>query len=122
MDYLTIGLFGTCGKTIWRKRFVEIYDGLGINYFNPQVEEWTPDSAELEAEHLANDKIVLFPITHETYGIGSLTELGFGILNSIKLENRRDFVILIEDTLMKLWITRDWHWSRGVREHWQKPI
>jgi len=38
----------------------------------------------------------LFPITSETYGTGSLAETGFSILNAIKLENRRDFVIMIE--------------------------
>jgi hypothetical protein len=50
----------------------------------------------VEAEHLANDEIILFPVTSETYGTGSLTEVGFSILQAIRLDDRRDFVIMIE--------------------------
>lgn len=98
-DFLTIGLFGTCGDSTWRNNFIEKYTEIGINYFNPQVEDWKPEFAEIEAEHLANDKIILFPITSETYGMGSLSEVGFSILNAIKLDDRRSFVILIDNTL-----------------------
>jgi hypothetical protein len=39
----------------------------------------------------------LFPITNETYGLGSLAEVGFSILNAIRLDNSRFFVVLIDD-------------------------
>lgn len=39
----------------------------------------------------------MFPITSETYGLGSLAEVGFSILNAISLDNSRFFVVLIDD-------------------------
>jgi len=96
---LCIGLFGTCGKSTWRVPFMVRYDELGIPYFNPQVPDWKPEDAIIEAEHLADDDIILFPITSETYATGSLAETGFSILNAVRLDDRRDFVILIDQKL-----------------------
>jgi hypothetical protein len=93
---LCVGLFGTCGGSKWRDDFMHIYDQINIEYFNPQVDDWKPEDAEIEAEHLAEDMIILFPITSETYASGSLSEVGFSILNAIKLDDRRDFVIMID--------------------------
>jgi len=98
---LTVGLFGTCGDTVFRETmFIPFFEENNIPYFNPQVKEWDPSMAKLEAEHLANDGAILFPITRDTYSLGSLAEAGFSILNAIKLDDRRDFVILIDDDLM----------------------
>ncbi|MDD3301839.1 MAG: hypothetical protein PHR57_03670 [Patescibacteria group bacterium] len=93
---LTIGMFGTCGGSTWRDSFIQKYEQCGVKFFNPQVDDWTPECAIEEARHLAEDKIILFPITSETYGSGSLSEVGFSILNAIKLDDRRDFVIMIQ--------------------------
>jgi len=94
-----IGLFGTCGKSKWRDPFIKEYDSFGMTYFNPNKPDWKPEDAEVEADHLANDAVVLFPITGETYASGSLSEVGFSILNAIKLNDRRDFVIMIDQKL-----------------------
>lgn len=94
-----VGLFGTCGSSTWRTPFMEKYAEQNIDFFNPQVADWKPELAEIEAEHLANDAVILFPITNETYATGSLSEVGFSILNAIKLDNRRDFVIMIHKDL-----------------------
>lgn len=94
-----IGLFGTCGNSTWRNKFMEKYNQLGIQFFNPQVPDWKPEDAEIEAGHLADDEIILFPVTSETYASGSLAEVGFSILQAIKLDDRRDFVILIDNNL-----------------------
>lgn len=94
-----IGLFGTCGNSSWRNKFMEKYNELNINYFNPQVDDWKPELADIEAKHLATDSIILFPVTGETYGLGSLAEIGFSILNCIKLKPNRDTVVLIDSTL-----------------------
>lgn len=81
---ICIGLFGTCGDSVWRKLFMDAYEQLGIDFYNPQVKEWTPDRAILEAEHLVSDDIILMPITGETYGLGSLAETGFSIIQGMK--------------------------------------
>ena len=93
---MTIGLFGTCGGSTWRNSFMESYDNHGISYFNPQVEDWDPTLAEIEAEHLANDEIILFPVLAETSGLGSLGEVGFSILQSIKLDVNRNVIVMID--------------------------
>jgi hypothetical protein len=99
LNKLTIGLFGTCGQSTWRASFIERYTKKGVAFFNPQVDDWDPSLAEIEAWHLANDKVVLFPITSETYATGSLSEVGFSVLQVIRLDDRRDFVILIDQFL-----------------------
>lgn len=96
---LCVGLFGTCGGSKWRAQFIERYAQEGISFFNPQVEDWKPEYAVQEAEHLANDTVILFPVTSETYGTGSLAETGFSIVNALRLDDRRDFVIMIEQKL-----------------------
>jgi hypothetical protein len=57
-----IGLFGTCGKSIWRKPFIEKHNEFGIKYFNPQVPTWDPSCAVKEAYHLAHDDILIYPL------------------------------------------------------------
>ena len=94
-----VGLFGTCGKSKWRTPFMDAYDKKKIVYFNPQKENWREQDAVVEAGHLAEDGIILFPITSESYATGSLAETGFSILNAIKLEDRRDIVIYIDQKL-----------------------
>ena len=92
---LCVGLFGTCGGSTWRTPFMTEYDRLGIQYFNPQVDNWDPAFAEVEADHLVKDDIVLFPVTGETYGTGSLSETGFSVLQAIRVNRHRDFVVMI---------------------------
>jgi len=98
---ITIGLFGTCGTSKWRDPFIKKYNELGINYFNPQVENWDGELAQHEAVHLSEDQIILLPVTGETYGSGSLTEIGFSILQTIKPEDTRYFIVLTEENLSK---------------------
>lgn len=95
-DKPCIGLFGTCGGSNWRDRFITKYEELGYGYFNPQVEDWDPSLAEIEAKHLADDELILFPVTSETFGLGSLGEVGFSVLSAIKLDDRRDLIVLID--------------------------
>ena len=94
---ITIGLFGTCGGSRWRDQFVISYEVQGIAYFNPQVEHWSPALAAVEAQHLATDDIILFLVTGETAGFGSLAEIGFALCQAVT--SSRYFVFLIEPTV-----------------------
>lgn len=91
---ITIGLFGTCGHSRWRDQFIISYEDQGIAYFNPQVEHWSPALAAVEAHHLATDDIILFPVTGDTAGIGSLAEIGFALCQA--MISSRYFVFLCE--------------------------
>ena len=94
-----IGLFGTCGNSTWRNSFIKTYEARDISYFNPQVPEgtWHPGLVDEENAHLLEDPIILFPVTSETTGQGSLAEIGFSILAAIKRSPDRYFIILIDD-------------------------
>jgi len=54
-----IGLFGTCDKHRWRDAFIARYQELRIEHFNPMVDDWHPGMVPLEAQHLAEDEIIL---------------------------------------------------------------
>lgn len=108
MSDLCIGLFGTCGNSTWREDFIKQYKDTtslhttslrNIKYYNPEVPDWNPECAKEEASHLANDSIIVFPVLNETYAFGSLTEIGFSVLQALRLDDRRDLVVLIEDHL-----------------------
>ncbi len=93
----TVGLFGTCGNSVWRKPFIEAFEPEGIQYFNPQVPDWNPAFAKEEAMHMAHDGVICFPVLAETYGCGSLAETGFSIAQAMRFDDRRDFIILIDE-------------------------
>ncbi len=90
-----IGLFGTCDNIRWRDPFMTRYTAENIQYFNPMVDNWTKDCVPIEAHHLANDPIILFPVLDQSYGIGSLAEIGFGPLRAMRQTFHRSFVVLI---------------------------
>jgi hypothetical protein len=99
-----IGLFWTCGTSTFRQDlFIPKYESLGlrdgVDFFNPQVKDWDPNCAVLEAQHLAEDSLILFPVTSETYGLGSLSEVGFSIMHVLRLNTDRDLIVMIDQHL-----------------------
>lgn len=99
---ITIGLFGTCGSSTWRTAFVSAFDQQSIPFFNPQLPEgvWTPDRADefvqAENKNLKSNDIVLFPVTDETTGQGSLAEIGFSVMDTIRNLNGRKLIVLVD--------------------------
>lgn len=97
----TVGLFGTCGGSRWREPFEVAFRERGIPFFNPQLPEgtWTPESIPVEHEHLVNDEIIVFPVTDETTGTGSLGEVGFSIMTAIDASRGRlrHVIVLIDE-------------------------
>lgn len=75
-----VGLFGTCGNSKWREAFIKRLDELNVSWYNPCREDWNPEE---DSYHLKNDKIILMPVTDETYGTGTLSESAFGIVTTL---------------------------------------
>ena len=96
---LCVGLFGTCDNNRWRDPFMAKYDELGIEYFNPMVDDWHAGMVPLEAKHLAEDEVILFPILGWSYAEGSLSEIGFGPLKAMRQNFQRSFLFFIETEL-----------------------
>ncbi len=105
MKQVCIGLFGTCGGSKWRDAFVYAYAERGMNFFNPQVDNWTPECADIEADHLANDDIILFPVTGETFGTASLAEIGFAVAQVQQSNTNRSVVIMIDPSVNEVLLT-----------------
>ena len=77
------------------------YRKFGIEFFNPQVDDWTPELADVEAHHLANDDVILFPVTGETLGTDSLAEIGFSVLTAMRWASHRFVVVYVEPAVHK---------------------
>jgi len=97
-----IGLFGTCGSSKWRDKFIKRYQVKSIKFYNPLKADWKPEDSAEEAEHLVNDDIVLFPITSETFSTASLAETGYSILSAIRANDQRFVIIFIDPKVNEL--------------------
>jgi hypothetical protein len=88
-----VGLFGTCGNSRWREEPQRELAKAGIASFNPVVANWTPECAKTEAEHLRRDRALLFVVTGETEGYGSLAETGWAEVAAQRNGRKAFFVI-----------------------------
>lgn len=96
-----VGLFGTCDNSQWRVPFIEAFDEIGIEWYNPDAgDNWEPWMAEEENRQLKEDHIILFPVLAESLGLGSLGEIGFSVLNvleAVQAGADQTLVVLIDD-------------------------
>ena len=71
MEKVVVFLGGTCNESTWRNELIPL---LKIDYFNPVVEDWTPECIERENEYKENCDICLFVITPFMQGCYSIAE------------------------------------------------
>ena len=60
------------------------YEEMGIEYFNPMVDDWHAGLIEEENFMLNNAEVILFPVLKDSLGSGSLGEIGFSVSNVIR--------------------------------------
>lgn len=65
-------LGGTCNESKWRKFLIGY---LKIGYFNPVVEDWTPECMEEELRQRKECDLVLYLITPKMTGVYSIAEV-----------------------------------------------
>jgi len=65
-------LGGTCNNSTWRDKLIK---KLEIDYFNPVVEDWTPECIKEEIKQRKNCDFVLYVITPEMTGVYSIAEV-----------------------------------------------
>ncbi|XP_029656423.2 uncharacterized protein LOC115230359 [Octopus sinensis] len=86
-------LGGSCNPSNWRKEIAIPYlNNLNISYYNPQVDNWTPDLVKQEDLIKKSCKCLLFVISEETRGIASMVEVAY--LSSMK----RHVILVMKDT------------------------
>ena len=89
-----IFLGGTCNGSTWRDKLMPMLDRLGIDYFNPVVEDWTPECQERELKEREACDICLYTITPKMMGVYSIAEV---VDDSNKRPEKTVLIILAEE-------------------------
>lgn len=84
-------LGGTCNESTWRDDLIK---ELTIDYFNPVVEDWTPDCMAEEIKQRESCDFCLYVITPKMTGVYSIAEV---VDDSNKRPDKTIFVVLDED-------------------------
>lgn len=82
---------GTCNKSTWRETLMEY---LEMDFFNPVVEDWTPDCQEEEVRQREECDFCLYVITPKMTGVFSIAEV---VDDSNKSPEKTIFCVLDED-------------------------
>ena len=67
-------LGGTCNNSTWRQTLMPLLDAIGVEYFNPVVDDWTQECMEEELRQRKACDICLYVITSEMTGVYSIAE------------------------------------------------
>ena len=70
-----IFLGGTCSESTWRDDLIKLLDKDKVSFFNPVVEDWTPEDQKEEIKQRNISDFVLFVITPKMTGVYSIAEL-----------------------------------------------
>lgn len=95
---MKIFLGGTCNESTWRERLIKGLEKLGIDYFNPVVENWTPECMAEEIRQRETCDLVLYTITPRMTGVYSIAEV---VDDSNKRPEKTLFCVLKEDKELK---------------------
>jgi hypothetical protein len=88
---MKVFLGGTCNGSNWRDRIIPMID---IEFFNPVVDDWTPERMAEELRQREECDVCLYVITPKMTGVYSIAE---AIDDSNKRPARTVFVRLRED-------------------------
>lgn len=69
---MKVFLGGTCAESTWREELIPV---LEIDYFNPVVEDWTPECQAEELKQREECDFILYVITKEMQGVYSIAEV-----------------------------------------------
>ena len=87
---MKVFLGGTTKDTKWREQLIP---RLTINYFNPVVDNWTPECIQIEQEEKNKCDILLYVITPQMKGVYSIAE---AIQDSNRRPHKTIFCVLEE--------------------------
>lgn len=68
---MKVFLGGTCNNSVWREELIPL---LTAEYYNPVVEDWTPECQAEEIRQRETCDFVLYTITSEMTGVYSIAE------------------------------------------------
>ncbi len=82
---------GTCNESTWR---ADLISNLEIDYFNPVVDDWTPECMREEEKQRKECDYVLYVITPKMTGVYSIAEV---VDDSNKQPEKTVFCVLEKD-------------------------
>lgn len=88
---MKVFLGGTCNNSKWREALIPL---LKCEYFNPVVEDWTPECMDEEVKQREECDYVLYVLTPYMTGVYSIAEL---IDDSNKRPEKTIFCVLEKD-------------------------
>ena len=88
---MKVFLGGTCNNSQWRNELIPL---LKIGYFNPVVEDWTPECMTKELKQRQQCDFCLYVITPKMTGVYSIAEV---VDDSNKRPNQTLFCVLNGD-------------------------
>ena len=78
-------LGGTCNESTWRDELIPKLKEIDFDYFNPVVEDWTPECQDIEIYEKTNKcNIHLYVITNKMKGVFSIAETIESVFNKDK--------------------------------------
>ena len=78
-------LGGTCNESTWRDELIPKLEEIDFNYFNPVVEDWSPECQDIKNKKKQNNcNIHLYVITNKMKGVFSIAEAIESVFNKDK--------------------------------------
>lgn len=95
-------LGGSCNPTTWRKDIaIPILEAAKITYYNPQVDEWTPDLMQIEAHAKRDAEMLFYVVDANTRAVASMNEVVECICRNRKI------VLVVQNMEASNELTRD---------------
>ena len=91
---MRVFLGGTCNESKWRNIMMVHLNEYGIDYFNPVVDDWTPECQKIEIKERENCDYCLYCITPQMTGVYSIAE---AVDDSNKKPEKTIFIALRDD-------------------------
>ena len=92
-------LGGTCNGSTWRDKLIKNLDPLYVTYYNPVVDDWTPECQKEEIRQRKICDYCLYVITPKMTGAYSIAE---AVDDSNKRPDKTIFCLLEEDDGKKI--------------------
>ena len=91
---MKIFLGGTCNNSKWRQKLIPILKQNNIEYFNPVVQDWTPQCQKEQIKQRTVCDYVLYVITPKMIGVYSIAQV---VDDSNKRPQKTLFMIIKKD-------------------------
>ena len=124
-----VALFGSISREQdWRKeKVIPVLEALNVTYFNPVVDNWTPDLAEKEAAVMAQAETIVMIFDDSSPSFTGLAEAGWAALGAA--QRGQNFVLYVDQAyelnipqeVLSTPLAQEWggyfkHWASSIRK------